>query len=286
MTNWVVFQVGEVREVVYPFFFCAHLWAMGGNPRKHGANIQTSLRLRSRLQCKSRPLDLVFIIDSSRSVRSGEFEKVKVILAAMVDTLDIGSDNTRVAVVNYANMAALKQALTCIQPLANGTVTGLAIKTALEKVFTEYSGACQFPANIGKVAISVTDGRPQEQVEQMSAMARAEGVEIYAVGVDRTDMQTLRLMASNPVKNPVFYVEPYGLIEKLAPKKYLTTLISGLDPCCREGYVLNEDKNTHTHTHFQNLKMDPCKCEAQLAFQRQLQETLQELTAQHILKIC
>ncbi|KPP72168.1 hypothetical protein Z043_108862 [Scleropages formosus] len=118
----------------------------------------------------------------------------------------------------HLNKAALKQALTCIQPLANGTVTGLAIKTALEKVFTEYSGACQFPANIGKVAISVTDGRPQEQVEQMSAMARAEGVEIYAVGVDRTDMQTLRLMASNPVKNPVFYVEPYGLIEKLAPK--------------------------------------------------------------------
>ena len=51
----------------------------------------------------SRPLDLVFNIDSSRSVRPGEFEKVKIFLADMVDTLDVGADATRVAVVNYAS---------------------------------------------------------------------------------------------------------------------------------------------------------------------------------------
>ncbi|RXN39304.1 matrilin-3-like isoform X4 [Labeo rohita] len=53
--------------------------------------------------CKSRPLDLVFIIDSSRSVRPAEFEKVKIFLSEMVDSLDIGSDATRVALVNYAS---------------------------------------------------------------------------------------------------------------------------------------------------------------------------------------
>ncbi|KAI1895143.1 hypothetical protein AGOR_G00103270 [Albula goreensis] len=228
------------------------------------------------MHCKSRPLDLVFIIDSSRSVRPGEFEKVKIFLSDMVDTLDISSDATRVAVVNYAstvkiefllkdnlNKPELKQALSRIEPLSAGTMTGLAIKTAMDEAFTEESGARPRDKNISKVAIIVTDGRPQDKVEEVSAAARAAGIEIYAVGVDRADMQSLRLMASIPLDEHVFYVETYGVIEKLTSK--FRESLCGLDPCtlghdcdhicvnhnhtsyycqCREGFVLNEDKKT------------------------------------------
>ncbi|XP_023662487.1 matrilin-3a [Paramormyrops kingsleyae] len=267
-------------------------------------------------QCKSRPLDLVFIIDSSRSVRPGEFEKVKIFLGDMVDTLDVGPAATRVAVVNYAstvkiefllkthlNKADMKQALMRIQPLATGTMTGLAIRTALEKAFTEQSGARPPSQNIGKVAIIVTDGRPQDQVEEVSATARASGIEIYAVGVDRADIQSLQLMASNPLNAHVFYVETYGVIEKLT-SKFRETLC-GLDPCalehgcqhicvnsnasyyckCREGFVLNEDKKTCQKTREVKalVTVDPCKCEARLAFQKQTQESFLALTARHIL---
>lgn len=181
--------------------------------------------------CRSRPLDLVFIIDSSRSVRPAEFEKVKVFLSDMVDTLDIGTDATRVAVVNYASTVKIefflkdhlkkekmKQAISIIEPLAAGTMTGLAIKKAMEEAFTEQSGARPRSQKIAKVAIIVTDGRPQDQVEEVSAAARATGIEIYAVGVDRADIQSLKLMASNPLEDHVFYVETYGVIEKLTSK--------------------------------------------------------------------
>uniref|UniRef100_A0A8C7Z938 Matrilin 3a n=1 Tax=Oryzias sinensis TaxID=183150 RepID=A0A8C7Z938_9TELE len=182
-------------------------------------------------QCRSRPLDLVFIIDSSRSVRPAEFEKVRMFLANMVDTLDVGPDATRVAIVNYAstvkiefflknyfNKLDLKKAIARIQPLATGTMTGLAIKTAMNEAFTEQSGARPRSRNISKVAIIVTDGRPQDQVEEVSAEARASGVEMYAVGVDRADMRSLQLMASVPLDDHVFYVETYGVIEKLTSK--------------------------------------------------------------------
>lgn len=182
-------------------------------------------------QCRSRPLDLVFIIDSSRSVRPGEFEKVKTFLAHMVDTLDVGADGTRVAVVNYAstvkiefllkdhfNKPNMKKAISRIEPLAAGTMTGLAIKTAMNEAFTELSGARPRSKNISKVAIIVTDGRPQDQVEEVSAAARASGIEIYAVGVDRADMRSLQQMASIPLDDHVFYVETYGVIEKLTSK--------------------------------------------------------------------
>ncbi|KAG7249841.1 hypothetical protein CRUP_006411, partial [Coryphaenoides rupestris] len=226
-------------------------------------------------QCRSRPLDLVFIIDSSRSVRPGEFEKVKIFLADMVDTLDVGADATHVAVVNYAstvkiefllkdhlNKPNMKQAITRIEPLAAGTMTGLAIKTAMNEAFTEQSGARPRSRKISKVAIIVTDGRPQDQVEEVSAAARASGIEIYAVGVDRADMGSLQQMASVPLEDHVFYVETYGVIEKLT-SKFRETLC-GVDPCamghdcdhicvnsnasyyckCRSGYVLNTDKKT------------------------------------------
>ncbi|XP_076605426.1 uncharacterized protein LOC143332062 isoform X6 [Chaetodon auriga] len=185
----------------------------------------------TRSNCRNRPIDLVFIIDSSRSVRPAEFEKAKEFLQDMVDSLEIGSDATRVGLVNYASTvqiefllktyfdkSSLKQALARVEPLASGTMTGMAIKTAMEKAFTAEAGARASSVNIAKVAIIVTDGRPQDKVEDVSAAARASGIEIYAVGVDRADMMSLRLMASHPHDDHVFYVETYGVIEKLTSK--------------------------------------------------------------------
>ncbi|KAM4771216.1 matrilin-3-like [Rhinophrynus dorsalis] len=227
--------------------------------------------------CKSRPMDLVFIIDSSRSVRPQEFEKVKIFLSDMIDTLDTGERATRVAVVNYAstvktefflkthfNKAAMKKAVTLITPLSTGTMTGLAIQTALEEAFTVESGARPASFNIPKVAIIVTDGRPQDRVQDIAARARNMKIEIYAVGVDRADMQSLKLMASEPLDEHVFYVETYGVIEKLTLK--FRQSLCDVDICalgrhdcehicvanasgsyyckCRDGYSLNQDKKT------------------------------------------
>ncbi|XP_041826975.1 matrilin-3-like isoform X4 [Melanotaenia boesemani] len=185
----------------------------------------------TRSNCRNRPIDLVFIIDSSRSVRPAEFEKAKEFLQDMVDSLAIASDSTRVGLVNYASTvqiefllntysdkSSLKQALARVEPLASGTMTGMAIRTAMEKAFTKEAGARTGSMNIAKVAIIVTDGRPQDKVEEVSAAARASGIEIYAVGVDRADMASLRLMASHPHDDHVFYVETYGVIEKLTSK--------------------------------------------------------------------
>ncbi|XP_077366276.1 uncharacterized protein LOC144010064 [Festucalex cinctus] len=266
--------------------------------------------VKTESQCTSRLLDLVFIIDSSRSIRPSDFEKVKTFLALMVDTLAVGSEGTRVAVVNYAstvkiefllkdhyNKPDMKKAISRIKPLAAGTMTGLAIKTAVNEAFAEESGARPQSRNIAKVAIIVTDGRPQDQVEEVSAAARAKGIEIYAVGVVRADMASLKKMASLPLEEHIFYVETYGLIEKLT-SKFRETLC-GLDPCsigndcehvcvndiatyyckCRTGYILNADQRTCS---LKQVVADPCKCEARLAFQKQTQAAVQQLTAKLI----
>lgn len=114
--------------------------------------------------CRTRPTDLVFVVDSSRSVRPVEFEKVKVFLSQVIESLDVGPNATRVGLVNYASAvkqefplrahgskAALLQAVRRIQPLSTGTMTGLAIQFAITRAFSEAEGGRARSPDISKV---------------------------------------------------------------------------------------------------------------------------------------
>ncbi|XP_051925250.1 cartilage matrix protein [Hippocampus zosterae] len=223
--------------------------------------------------CKTRPTDLVFIVDSSRSVRPSEFEQVKVFLAKVIEGLDVGPNATRVGVVNYASRvknevslkthrtkAGLIKAVTKVEPLSTGTMTGLAIQFALNVAFSENEGARAKSPDISKVAIIVTDGRPQDNVKDVAQRARDAGIEIFAIGVGRVDMSTLKQMASEPLDDHVDYVESYSVIEKLTKKFQEAFCVSDLcatgdhdceQVClsspgsykcaCKEGFTLMDD---------------------------------------------
>lgn len=68
------------------------------------------------------------------------------------------------------------------------------------------------------MAIIVTDGRPQDNVREVAAKARDSGIEMFAIGVGRVDMSTLKQIASEPEDDHVDYVESYSVIEKLTKK--------------------------------------------------------------------
>ncbi|KAG9355562.1 hypothetical protein JZ751_000400 [Albula glossodonta] len=223
--------------------------------------------------CKTRPTDLIFIVDSSRSVRPSEFEQVKVFLAKVIEGLDVGPNATRVGVVNYASRvknevslkthrtkAGLVKAVTRIEPLSTGTMTGLAIQFALNVAFSEAEGARVRSPDISKVAIIVTDGRPQDNVRDVASRARDAGIELFAIGVGRVDMNTLRQIASEPLEDHVDYVESYSVIEKLTKKFQEAFCVSDLcatgdhdceQVCistpgsykcsCKDGFTLMED---------------------------------------------
>ncbi|NXA54495.1 MATN1 protein, partial [Nothocercus julius] len=227
--------------------------------------------------CRTKPTDLVFVIDSSRSVRPHEFEKVKVFMSRVIEGLDVGPNSTRVGVINYASAvknefslktyqtkAGLLQAVQRIEPLSTGTMTGLAIQFAINQAFSDSEGARVRSPNVNKVAIVVTDGRPQDSVQEVPARARAAGIEIFAIGVGRVDMHILRRIASEPLDDHVDYVESYSVIEKLTHKfqeafcvvsdlcatgdhdcEQICTSIPGSYKCaCKEGFTLNSDGKT------------------------------------------
>uniref|UniRef100_A0A452TVN2 Matrilin 1 n=1 Tax=Ursus maritimus TaxID=29073 RepID=A0A452TVN2_URSMA len=196
--------------------------------------------------CRTRPTDLVFVVDSSRSVRPVEFEKVKVFLSQVIESLDVGPNATRVGVVNYASAvkqefplrahgskASLLRAVRRIQPLSTGTMTGLAIQFAINKAFSDTEGGRARSPDISKVVIVVTDGRPQDSVRDVSARARS-----VSVG---------RASDSGP-----------GLRSPLVPTVVSDLCATGDHDCeqvclsspgsytcaCREGFTLNSDGKT------------------------------------------
>ncbi|XP_051568891.1 matrilin-4-like isoform X10 [Myxocyprinus asiaticus] len=226
-------------------------------------------------KCKSGPVDLVFIIDSSRSVRPHEFEMMRKFMIDIIHELDIGLDATRVGVVQYSsqvqNVFSLKafsktaqmvKAINEIIPLAQGTMTGLAIRYAMNVAFSTEEGA---RSKVPHVAVIVTDGRPQDRVAEVAAAARESGIEIYAIGVARADMTSLRAMASPPFEDHVFLVESFDLIHQFGLQ--FQDKLCGIDLClesdhgcdhicesspgsyhclCLPGYTLNEDGKTCT----------------------------------------
>ncbi|XP_023248857.1 matrilin-4 isoform X3 [Seriola lalandi dorsalis] len=224
-------------------------------------------------KCKSGPVDLVFLIDSSRSVRPHEFETMRKFMIDILDTLDIGLNATRVGVVQYSSQVrsefslkthskldTMVKGINQIIPLAQGTMTGLAIRYVMDNAFTVEGGDRPKAPN---VVVIVTDGRPQDRVAEVAAEAREKGIEIYAVGVARADMTSLRAMASPPFEDHVFLVESFDLIHQFGLQ--FQDKLCGVDLClesdhgcehicesspgsyhclCLPGYTLNNDGKT------------------------------------------
>ncbi|XP_034725868.1 matrilin-4 isoform X2 [Etheostoma cragini] len=224
-------------------------------------------------KCKSGPVDLVFLIDSSRSVRPHEFETMRKFMIDILSTLDIGLNATRVGVVQYssqlrnefslkthAKLDAMVKNINEIIPLAQGTMTGLAIKYIMNSAFIAEEGD---RPQVPNVAVIVTDGRPQDRVAEVAVEAREKGIEIYAVGVARADMASLRAMASPPYEDHVFLVESFDLIHQFGLQ--FQDKLCGMDLClesdhgcehicesspgsfhclCLPGYTLNQDGKT------------------------------------------
>ncbi|KAF6284537.1 matrilin 4 [Rhinolophus ferrumequinum] len=178
-------------------------------------------------RCRTGPLDLVFVIDSSRSVRPFEFETMRQFLMGLLRGLDLGPNATRVGVIQYSSQVQsvfrlgafsrredMERAIRALVPLAQGTMTGLAIQYAMNVAFSVAEGARPPEARVPRVAVIVTDGRPQDRVAEVAAQARARGIEIYAVGVQRADVGSLRAMASPPLDEHVFLVESFDLIQE------------------------------------------------------------------------
>ncbi|KAK5890531.1 hypothetical protein CesoFtcFv8_014046 [Champsocephalus esox] len=188
------------------------------------------------IKCKERPMELVFVIDSSESVGPENFEIIKDFVTRLVDRTTVGRNATRIGLVlysldvhlefnlvRYMSKQDVKQAIRKISYMGEGTYTGTAIRKATQEAF--------FSARPGvrKVAIVITDGQTdnREPVKLDIAVreAHAANIEMYALGIvnssDPTQaefLQELNLIASDPDSEHMYLIDDFNTLPALESK--------------------------------------------------------------------
>ncbi|MEQ2179831.1 Matrilin-4, partial [Goodea atripinnis] len=135
--------------------------------------------------CKSANIDLVLLIDGSKSVRPQNFELVKKFVNQVVDSLDVSAHGTRIGLVQYSSRVRtefplnmyhtaedIKAAVMKVDYMEKGTMTGLALKHMLENSFSEAEGARPASRNIPRVGLVFTDGRSQDDISEYAKKAK------------------------------------------------------------------------------------------------------------------
>uniref|UniRef100_A0A8C7R3N3 Collagen alpha-1(XXVIII) chain n=1 Tax=Oncorhynchus mykiss TaxID=8022 RepID=A0A8C7R3N3_ONCMY len=188
------------------------------------------------IKCKERPMELVFVIDSSESVGPENFEIIKDFVAALVDRVTVGRNATRIGLVLYSLEVKLefnlvrhmtkqevKQAIRKIHYIGEGTHTGTAIRKATQEAF--YSSR----KGVSKVAIVITDGQTdkREPVKLDIAVreAHAANIEMYALGIVNTSdptqpefLRELNLIASDPDSEHMYLIDDFNTLPALESK--------------------------------------------------------------------
>ncbi|XP_061780547.2 uncharacterized protein [Nerophis lumbriciformis] len=188
------------------------------------------------VKCKEKPMELVFVIDSSESVGPDNFEIIKDFVAALVDRVTVGRNATRIGLVlyslevklvfnlaRYVNKQDIKQAVRNIPYMGEGTYTGTAIRKATQEAF--YSSRL----GVGKVAIVITDGQADKRepvkVDIAVREAHAANIEMFALGIVNTSdptqaefLRELNLIASDPDAEHMFLIDDFNTLPALESK--------------------------------------------------------------------
>ena len=138
--------------------------------------------------CTEGPVDLVFVIDGSKSLGEDNFEIVKQFVTGIIDSLAISPKAARVGLLQYSTLVRteftlrnfssakdMKKAVAHMKYMGKGSMTGLALKHMFERSFTQVEGARPLSARVPRVAIVFTDGRAQDDVSEWASKAQASG---------------------------------------------------------------------------------------------------------------
>uniref|UniRef100_A0A8D0EYJ5 Matrilin 2 n=1 Tax=Strix occidentalis caurina TaxID=311401 RepID=A0A8D0EYJ5_STROC len=175
------------------------------------------------------PLDLVFVIDGSKSLGEDNFEIVKQFVSGILDSLEISPKAARVGLLQYSTEVRteftlrqfssakdMKKAVSQMKYMGRGSMTGLALKQMFERSFTEAEGARPFSANVPRISIVFTDGRAQDEVSEWAARAKQNGIIIYAIGIGKAIEEELLEIASEPSYKHLFYAEDFTAMEDIS----------------------------------------------------------------------
>jgi len=159
-------------------------------------------------------VDLVFVLDSSGSITSKRFQKVKEMVISTVNELDVRMEGTRIGLIYWSNNAfvgfnmnefgQVKQdvveAIRRVPFRGNWTHSAQALRLVYSWAFQQRHGD---RPTVPNVAVFISDGNSNvydEQTPVEAAICRMNGIRMVAVGVgDLINVAELSMIASRPL---------------------------------------------------------------------------------------
>jgi len=239
----------------------------------YGYNSERQCRNPSILKCCveicNSYLDLVFLIDSSGSVGDKNFPKALNFTKTIIDFMNIGENDTRVAIINFGNNAhiinylnttynksELFKIVDSIPYLAQMTNTQEALSEANKTILNEEYGMRPVSTGVPKVVVVLTDG--QSNVSPLLTIPNAQlikdrGISIVSVGVGKTlSQKELEGIASN--KDDVYNVDDYDGIFQILDELTITACKQPARAVFEEVITAKIVKNSYKYF---NLNFEP-----------------------------
>ncbi|GAB1606677.1 type VI, alpha, partial [Argonauta hians] len=174
--------------------------------------------------------DIVFILDSSGSVGAPNFQKMLSFVETVSKSFNIGPNEVQIGVDTFdsssrteflmnknKDLKSLLSSISSIPTSRNGiTRMGEALRH-LHNVSMS-SGAGMRP-NVSHIAIMLTDGRPNGQLNviQESKRVKDAGVKLFTIGIGpNIDFNQLNNMASKPTTQFVFKADNFDSLKSIA----------------------------------------------------------------------
>ena len=172
--------------------------------------------------CKDIPGDLLFLIDSSGSIRSDDYQKMKDFMKSMIGKSQVGQEMVHVGVMQFSTIQTLEfplnnfydkgdmwKAIDNMRQLGGGTHIGQAL-TEVSLYFDPASGG---RPGMRQNLIVITDGESQDEVKGPAEVLRQKGVTIFSIGV--VDANTTQLLSISGSDDFVFTERNFDALKDL-----------------------------------------------------------------------
>lgn len=196
---------------------------------------------------------MVFMVDGSWSIGNENFEQIRQFLYTLVDSFGIGPDHIRVGLVQYSsnprtefqlntfqNKRGILEYIKKLSYLGGGTNTGKGLDFVMQEHFVESAGS-RARQNVPQIAVVITDGKSQDEVELHAERLRSKGIVVYAIGIKDADEDELKLIANRPHSQHVHSVSDFNALQGIS-QNIVQTLCTTVEEVKRQLQQLSRGK--------------------------------------------
>ncbi|XP_024114131.1 collagen alpha-6(VI) chain isoform X2 [Oryzias melastigma] len=190
-------------------------------------NITQELCNFTKPVCEKQQADLVFLVDQSGSIQTGDYALMKNFTTELVKSFRVSQEMVRVGLAQFSSQfqhefylnqfsteAEVSDHILGMTQTGGGTNIGLALKEI--RAYFESLRGSRRSEGISQNLVLITDGESQDDVEVPADELRALGIEMFAIGIG--DVHDLELLQITGTPQRLFTVQNFGSLENIKQK--------------------------------------------------------------------